>query len=216
MKTLRVPIYPSADVVFPGQLFPIFAEPGRVDWLLQACREQNLPLGIVFVPDAYGHTLATVGTLAYLLDDVPQRLAEFSNTVVVGQYRFQILQIHQDQVYLEATVQLWPWLEEPRPGWLSIELLGRYLHRYVQALSRTLPAALLPEVLPPGVSTLGVLGAALLPLPAAEKQRLLEIPTAKVLVSEVLNYMRVYVPLTERLAKTPPKATPSHELISLN
>jgi len=216
MKTLRVPIYPSAEVIFPGQLFPIFAETRRVDWLLQACCEQRLPLGVVFVPDTLGHTLATVGTLAYLLDEVPQKLLEFSNTVVVGQYRFQILQIHQDQVYLEATVQLWPWLEEPRPGWLLIEQLGRYLHRYVQALSRTLPAALLPEVLPPGVSTLGVLGAALLPLPAAEKQRLLETPTAKVLISEVLNYMRIYVPLTERLAKMPPKVPASHELVSLN
>ncbi len=216
MKTLRVPIYPSADVVFPGQLFPIFAETRGVDWILRFCREQRQPLGMIFVPDIGGHTLAGVGTLAYLLDDIPQKVQDFSNIVVVGQYRFQILQIHQDQVYLEATVQLWPWIEEPRPGWMLVEQVGNYLRRYVQALSNTLPAALLPEVLPPGVSTLGVLSAALLPLPSADRQRLLEIPTAKGLLSTVLDYMRIYVPLAERLADMPPKVAALHERVSLN
>ncbi len=216
MKTLRVPIYPSADVVFPGQLFPIFAETRGVDWMLQFCREQRQPLGMVLVPDSGGHTIARVGTLAYLLDDIPRKAHDLANIIVVGQYRFQIAQIHQDQAYLEATVELWPWLEEPRPGWMLVEQAGSYLRRYVQALSDTLPAALLPEVLPPGVSTLGVLGAALLPLPAAEKQRLLEMPTAKVLLTEVLNYMRIYVPLAERLAKMPPQVAAPHERVSLN
>lgn len=214
MKTLRVPIYPSADVIFPGQLFPVFAETRGVDWLLRVCREQRQPMGVVFVPD--GHTLANVGTLAYLLDDIPGQLQDFANVVVVGQYRFRMLQIHQDQAYLEATVQLWPWIEEPRPGWTLVEQVGRYLRRYVEALSGIFPAALLPEVLPPGVSTLGVLGAALLPLAATEKQRLLELPTARVLLAEVLEYMRIYVPLAERLASMSPQPVTLHERISLN
>lgn len=216
MKTIRVPIYPSADVIFPGQLFPIFAETRGVDLMLRYCCEQRQPLGMAFVPDAAGHTLASVGTLAYLLDDISQRVYNFANTVVVGQYRFQILHIHQDEVYLEATIQLWPWLEDPRPGWMLVEQVGNYLRRYVQALSNTLPAALLPEVLPPGVSTLGVLGAALLPLPAADRQRLLEVPTAKGLLSKVLDYMRIYVPLAERLAHIPPQVAAFHERVSLN
>ena len=216
MKVIRVPIYPNADVVFPGQLSPVFAEARGVDCMLRYCREQRQPLGMVFVPDANGRTLAGVGTLAYLLEDIAQKPQDFANLFVVGQYRFQILQIHQDQSYLEATVELWPWVEEPRPGWLLVERLGGYLRRYVQALSNVLPSTLLPEVLQPGVSTLGVLGAALLPLPAADKQRLLEMPTAKVLLSEVVDYMRVYVPLAERLAKMPPRVVASHEYISFN
>ncbi|MBN2501357.1 MAG: hypothetical protein JXB38_11310 [Anaerolineales bacterium] len=214
MKTLRVPIYPSPEIIFPGQLFPIFAETRRVDWLLRTCREQRQPVGVAWVSDARG-AVANVGTLAYLLDDIPGRECDFANALVVGQYRFQTLQIHQDQVYLEATVQLWPWGEEPRPGWMLVEQVGHYLRRYVEALTSIWPAALLPEVLSPGVSTLGVLGAALLPLAARERQRLLETPTAWGLLSAVLDYMRVYVPLAERLATMSPKAM-LHERVSLN
>jgi Lon protease-like protein len=215
MKTLRIPIYPSPEVVFPGQLHPIFADTRGVDWMLRTCREQRQPLGIVWVTDVTRGAVANVGTLAYLLDDVPEKDRDFTNALVVGQYRFQMLQIHQDQVYLEATVQLWPWVEEPRPGWLLVEQIGHYLRRYVEALASVWPAALLPEVLPPGASTLGVLGAALLPLAVEEKQRLLEVPTALGLLSAVVDHMRVYVPLAERLAAMSPKAM-LHERVSLN
>lgn len=215
MKTLRIPIYPSQEIVFPGQLHPIFADTQRVDWLLRVCREQRQPLGIVWVSDVTCGAVANVGTLAYLLDDIPGGGDDFANALVVGQYRFQMLQIHQDQVYLEATVQLWPWVEEPRPGWMLVEQVGHYLRRYVEALASVWPAALLPEVLQPGVSTLGVLGAALLPLAAGEKQRLLEMPTARGLLSAVLDYMRLYVPLAERLALMSPKAM-LNERVSLN
>ena len=215
MKTLRIPIYPSPEVVFPGQLFPIFAETRRVDWLLRVCREQRQPVGVVWVQDATRGVAANVGTLAYLLDALPGQGRDFANALVVGQYRFQMLQIHQDQVYLEATVQLWPWVEEPRPGWMLVEQVGHYLCRYVEALASVWPAALLPEVLPPGAATLGVLGAALLPVAARDKQRLLETPTARGLLSAVLDYMRVYVPLAERLATMSPE-TLVYERISLN
>ncbi len=215
MRTLRVPIYPSQDIIFPGQLHPVFADTQGGDWLLRVCREQRQPLGVVWVQDLTCGAVANVGTLAYMLDDIPGRGHDFANALVVGQYRFQMLQIHQDQLYLEATVQLWPWIEEPRPGWMLVEQVGHYLRRYVEALASVWPAALLPEVLLPGVSTLGVLGAALLPLAAAEKQRLLETPTARGLLSSVLDYMRVYVPLAERLAKMSPEPM-LHERISLN
>ncbi len=216
MKMIRVPIYPSVEVIFPGQLFPIFAETQDVMTMMQVCRAQRQPLGVVHAMMPGGHTLARVGTLAYVLDDFPPRVPAFVNSIVVGQYRFRILQLHQDQAYLEATVELWPWLEVPSPGWMLVERVGAYLRRYVQAIANTLPAALLPEVLPPGVATLGILGAALLPLSAADKQRLIEIPTAKILLSEVLAYMRIYVPLMERLADIPPQRAELPERISLN
>lgn len=215
MRTLRIPIYPSQEIIFPGQLYPIFADTQGGDLLLRLCREQRQPLGVVWVSDGTYGAMANVGTLAYLLDDVPGLERDFASALVVGQYRFQILQIHQDHVYLEATVQLWPWVEEPRPGWMLVEQVGHYLRRYVEALASVWPAALLPEVLQPGVSTLGVLGAALLPLAAGEKQRLLETPTARGLLTAVLGYMRVYVPLAERLATMSPEPM-LHERISLN
>lgn len=211
---MRVPIYPSSQVLFPGQLFPVRREGGRVQRMLAFCGERDLPLGVVWVSGRDGNTLADVGTLAPLLasKDHPH----LRGAMLVGQQRFRILQIHQDRVYLEATVRVWPWVNDPRPSWELVEQVGAYLRRYVRTLSDVLPPTLLPEALFPNVSTLGVMGAALLQLPSEEKLRLLELPTTYALLSAVLRYMRVYVPMAERLAAIPPQVFDTHKRISFN
>lgn len=216
MKMMRIPIYPSGEVIFPGQLIRLSDEAWGMEQMLSYCREHRQPIGLVLASGPQGHTLADVGTLAYLMDGFPDSNPDMLDTLVVAQYRFRMLQIHQDQAFLEATVQLWPWVEEPRPDWRTVEQLGIYLRRFVAALSNVLPPILLPEILSPTASTLGVLGAALLQLPAKDKQRLLELPTAQTLLVTVLDYMRIYVPIAERLAKIPAEVPVLDEYISLN
>ena len=203
MRMLRIPVCPSAEVVFPGQIISVSERVYDVDRVLRFCREQRLVLGVVAVSGRNGHTLADVGTLVNLVEPATFAGSGPWETYVAGRQRFRIQQIHQDQVFLEATVSLWPWVEEPRPEWVLVENVGRYLLRYIKALSAVLPPVLLPDLLPPGASALGIISAGLLQLPAADKQRLLEIPTVHALLAAVLEYLRVYVPLTERLAKMP-------------
>ncbi len=218
METLRVPIYLSSDVIFPGQLLPVYGG-SAVERMVHVCRKIHYPIGVVLSPDSGIGQMARVGTLANLLDAEEGLSLEgngTANAVLVGQSRFRVLDVHADRIYPEATVELWPWLEEPRPTWILIEQLGEYLRRYIHALSDTLPPTLLPEALVPDSATLGVLGAALLQLSPDEKQRLLELPTSQALLSSMLKYMRIYVPLAERLAAIPPCVTREYESISLN
>ena len=207
---------PSVGVVFPGQVFPISESACGVGRVLRFCHEHRLELGMVFVSGLGGHTLANVGTLASLVGPPVSTGQSQMEMYVAGQHRFHIHQIHQDQPFLEATVSLWPWVEEPQPEWALVESVGWYLRRYVEALSNVLPPVLLPDLLPLGASTLGILGAGLLQLPAPDKQRLLEVPTARALLSSVLEYLRVYVPMAERLAEMPSAVPAFDEYVLLN
>ncbi len=216
METIRIPIYPGADVVFPGQLYPISIKSTGARQMVRFCRELRYPLGVVFAPPTSGSNLARIGTLAYLMEPKSRATTVSSNVLVVGQTRFRIQQLHYDRAYLEATVQAWPWIQEPRPEWYLVEQLGGYLHRYIAALSDILPPTLLPEMLISHTATLGVLGAALLQIPPQQKQSLLSMPTSRALLIAVLRYMRVYVPIAERLATMEPERQQAYERIFFN
>lgn len=216
METVRLPICPAVAAIFPGQLHLVSSAGEGMRQLVRFCRELHHPLGVVFTSGASGPSLARVGTLAYLVKPRAEILVEPQSVLVVGQARFHIQELHYDRPYLEATVESWPWLQEPRPDWRLVEQLGRYLHRYVTALAEVLPPTLLPEMLLSNTATLGVLGAALLQVAPAQKQHLLEIPTARGLLTEVLRYMRVYVPIAERLATMQPERQTAYERIFFN
>lgn len=215
MKMMRVPVYPSETVIFPGQILPIPERTHDVGRILCFCREQRRALGIVSVSGTGSYTLAGVGMLATLVNPPPAS-GPGMEAYVAGRHRFRIHQIHQDRPFLEATISLWPWIEEPQPEWALLENVGWYLQRYIAALSDVLPPVLLPDLLPPGASALGVISAGLLQLPAADRQRLLEVPTVRALLSSVLAYLRVYVPLTERLAAMPSEVSALDVYVSLN
>ena len=217
MKMMRVPVLPSSEVIFPGQLFAVPRGIRVIDAIFRHCHEHQRGLGVVFVSGTEGRTIANVGTLANLVDPgLSLDRTDQAETYVAGQYRFRIHQIHQDHAFLEATVSVWPWIEEPPPDWALVESVGWYLGRYVEALSNVLPPVLLPDALPPGASTLGILSAGLLQIPNDAKQRLLETPTTCALMASVLDYMRVYVPLAERLAEMPAVVPKLDEYAILN
>ena len=211
MMLVRVPVYPSEQVIFPGQVMPLPARDQRLPRILRFCREKRRQLGVVYVPDERGHALARVGTLAHLIvEGGPETNGEAQ--LVVGSARFKILQLHQDRTFLEATVRVWPWREQPEPPWA----LGDYLHRYARAFSDLMPPALIPDLLKPDAATLGVLAAAILHLSPSDKQALLELPSAEALLCAVQQYLRLHVPLAEQLASMPPPGDGVHERILMN
>ncbi len=215
METVRVPLYLSRDVVFPGQLvlLPLDGEAGGV---IRACYEAQQPLGIVFAGEGRDAP-ADVGVLAYVAGHRVKGLHIPNSIWLLGNTRMQIAQFHDEYGYPEATVHLWPWHEQPSPPWWLMERVGRYLQRYIASIPHMLPITLMPEVLRPHTATLGVLCAVLIPLRPVEKQRLLEIPTAWGLLQAVLRYMRLYAPLAERLAQMVPHLdVEMYETVSMN
>jgi hypothetical protein len=184
--------------------------------LLAFCRAQGTLLGLLLVTGAEGHQLASVGTLVDLAEDAALPRHQVAGPVGVGRRRFRLLNIYHDRPFLEGLVEVWPWSEEPAPDWALIEGVGRYLHRYGEALSDVMPPAWLPDGLKPGPQMLGMLAGAILQLPPLEKQRLLETPTVRSLLTQVLPYLRWQVPVAERLATMVPRSVELMEKARLN
>jgi len=223
-EVMRIAIYPSDQVIFPGQVFPLYDEVGTYGYgdpealgqMISYCRKQQRPLGIVFIPDRRGYALARIGTVARLVDATETLFQADGYPVVVGKARFKMLQIHHDHKFLEATVKLYPWNQNPTPPWDLIENVGAYLRRYTKAMSDLLPPALMPEILSPSAATLGALSAAILQLPEIERQRLLELNSTHDLLLGVLKHLRLYVPIAERVAAMPPSVPEAYERILMN
>ena len=204
MNTLRIPIYPSSGVLFPGEVQVFSTEHDDLRHMLDYAYEQHVPLGLVHTTASHSAGLALTGTTAVLLDSGEVRVNEGEALLLVGQERFQMLQIHQDKPFLEATVQTWPWDPKPRPAWNLVELVGDYLRRYTEALNDILPPAILPESLVRQTAALGILAAGLMQLPCNEKQLLLETRTSEHLLAAVILHLRVQVPIAERLSEMQP------------
>ena len=213
---MRIPIYPSPNVIFPGQLLAIQHPTEAIEQALQANLKTQQLIGIAYAPPHNPHALSRIGTLAQAVGRLQSPGLDAMPITVAGKARFRMVQIHYEQPYPEATFQLWPWMPNPPPPWSDVETLGQYLKRYIDALTIILPPTLIPEAMQQNAGALGILGAALLQIPAQAKQHLLEIPTTRELVHRVLHYMQIYVPLTERLATNTKTTQPVYEGVSLN
>jgi Lon protease-like protein len=221
---MRIAIYPSDQVIFPGQVLPLYDEVGTYGYgdpealgqMIDLCRDKGRALGVVYIPDRRGYALARIGTLASLIDTTQTSFHAGGYPVIVGKARFRMLQIHHDHKFLEATIQLYPWCDTPVVPWDLIENVGSYLRRYTKVMSNLLPPALMPEILSPSATTLGALSAAILQLPEVERQRLLELHSTYELLLGVLKQLRLYVPLAERVATMPPTIPEACERILMN
>lgn len=215
-KTLRVPLVPSPAPLFPGQLMlPPEVTPELERRLAYAQRRRSL-IGVVWLPEPHGHEFAEIGTLASFLDADTEWSQALDEPILTGIARFRLGQLHYDHEVIEATVRLWPWVERPTPAWQLVDRVGDYLQRYTRAFSELMPPAIFPDVLPVGQATLGVLSAAALDLPPEEKQRLLELETARELLDAVLVHLRLHAPMAERLAEMVPQTFEYHPSLLLN
>ena len=200
-EVMRIAIYPSDQVIFPGQVFPLYdevgtygyGEPEALKQMMHHCRTQHRPLGIVFIPDKRGYALARIGTIAHIVDAnrniVSGRWLSGCGwqCAISGCYRFTM------------TTNIWrqqsryiPGNQTPAPPWDLIENVGSYLRRYTKVMSDLLPPALMPEILEPSAATLGSLSAAILQLPENERQRLLELnSTYDLLVGRVKAFAAI-------------------------
>lgn len=203
MKTLRVPVWPSSEVIFPSQLALIQESEASHAAVFALCRREHCLALALPARQAGVREVASMGTLVEFIEGSQLPRYDMGH-VLLGRARCRLISLHQDQPFLEATVAVWPWSEQPRPTPRLITRVGQYLRRYIAAFSELMPPALMPDVLDYGVATLGVVAAAALPLPAQEKLRLLALGTANELLQAVLRHLRLQVPLAERLASMSP------------
>lgn len=176
-KTL--PLFPLNTVLFPGMVLPLHIFEPRYRVMIQRCMRLNDPFGVVLIREGVEvggeATPYEVGTSAYITH--AERLGDGRlNIQTVGYQRFRIQEVTQEAPYLIGRVEDYPLedAETAETGTLA-ERLRPDLMAYLQDLAEMTEASFDLDNLPEDATALAYMAAILLPLPALEKQRLLEV-----------------------------------------
>jgi len=193
-----IPLFPLNMVLFPGMPVQLHIFEPRYRQMMHYCLDHRQPFGIVLIRhgmEAYG-PLATphgVGCGAHIanvksLDDGRMYLT------ALGEDRFRILELKYDLPYLVGKVEAAP-LERPYSLEIArgIRRLVPWVRTYLKMVSQIDPKdpVNLEEVdLPDDPLLLIYLAAAMLQVPATEKQALLEADSAGDLMAQVMRLYR--------------------------
>ena len=175
-----LPLFPLKTVLFPGQLLPLHIFEERYKTMIKQCMQSDGVFGVVLIREGneVGETARPfdVGTIARIRR-VDQAEDGKMNILCLGEARFKIASLDEQQPFLIAAVEIWPWypLEndevEPRSSTLT-QLLTRYLHRLAEVTHNKVDL----DDLPNDPLLLAVLAAIALQVPNREKQQLLSEP----------------------------------------
>jgi Lon protease-like protein len=177
---LYLPLFLLNTVLFPGMPLPLYIFEERYKLMINDCLRQRRPFGVVspagrdpdnrqrIVPEMIGCTAE--------IAQVQRLEGGRMEILTIGQERFRILNLHDDQPYLTATAELHPL--SPAPAEILLEghrrlrpLLARYLGVMAAASDVDLDIGQLPEE----PISLAYLAATLLQLPPEKKQPFLNI-----------------------------------------
>jgi Lon protease-like protein len=172
-----LPLFPLNTVLLPGVALPLHIFEERYRTMISRCLAESGRFGVVLI--AEGNEVGApavpyqVGTTAHIVG--VDRLEDGRmNIVCVGEDRFRILEMVPGAPYLQARVALWPDTEEQCDAEaLAAEVrasLAEVLGKTVAQSGEQLDA------LQRDPAALAHLLAAGLPVDAAERQRLLELP----------------------------------------
>lgn len=175
----KLPLFPLNTVLFPGMMLPLHIFEPRYRLMIGRCIKQNDPFGVVLIKQGSevggGAIPYGIGTSAYITG--VERLPEGRmNIQTVGHQRFKIERFVQEKPFLVGMVADFPLegAEDPAAGELADRLrpsLRVFLDRLAAAGDVSLP-----EELPSDPLVLAYLIAIALPMPLADKQKLLTIP----------------------------------------
>lgn len=194
--TERLPLFPLGLVLFPGALLPLHIFEPRYRLLMRRCSERESLFGVVLAKsgDETGAATAphTVGTAARIVAVNP--LPDGRSFIVArGERRFAIERVFADlEPYLVGEVR---WLDEtdgPGADGLAAnarDAYGRYLLGVATVIAEQggEPSAEPPEE--PSAAALSYRIAADLAIPDADRQRLLEAPTAAARLEAALHHL---------------------------
>ena len=185
MTTKQVPIFPLNTVLFPGMPLHLHIFESRYKLMVNQLMNQEPVFGVVLIkrglealgPLAEPHA---IGTLARIVKADPLKDGCF-NLTVVGEKRFSINSISNENPYLSASIQDFP-IDFRRP--LDVYRRIRFLRNQVQFYLHTINRLDDMEIdlnqieMPEDPFTLIFLAASLLQIPAHEKQPALSAESA--------------------------------------
>jgi len=203
---LELPLFPLNTVLFPGTPIDLYIFEPRYRLMVKNCLESKSPFGVVLIHNGQ----EADGPLAEpYADGCTARIIKVSQVneqghlslSAIGEERFHILSLNQEQSYLTGQVECTP-LEGP----LSPEVIqgahaiNRQVLQYLRLLSQLSKEDLnLSElVMPEEALSILYLSAAMLQIPASEKQPLLSSETADGLLSQLERIYRREIALLAR------------------
>ena len=172
-----IPLFPLRTVLFPGQLLPLHIFEIRYRQMINDCIEQETPFGVVLIRKGreVGETAEpySVGTLARIRR-VEREEDGRMHIYCIGEERFRIDSLVQEQPYLIARIERLQWRVNPAVDYSTrMTSLRVNLAQYLQSLAAAVGTPIQVEELPDDPYLLGCVAAIALRLPNKEKQELL-------------------------------------------
>lgn len=209
MDAFELPLFPLNTVLFPGMPLHLHIFEDRYKQMIRRCLENGQPFGVVLIRkglEALGPLADpyAVGTTARIVQTQTLNQGRM-NVLTVGQDRFRTLTLDaHSHAYLVGNIELFPLEDQNHPGLpAALMRLKPLLVRYLQDLSRYSEAAIDLQQVPDDPVVLAYLGAIALQAPEARKQELLAIPSAIMLLDEMIGCLRRELALLSVLGSPP-------------
>ena len=193
----EIPLFPLNTVLFPGTPIHLHIFEERYKQMINLCLQEQRPFGVVLIrngmealgPLAEPFHIGCTAEIAHV-----ERLEDGRmNLVAVGQERIRVLSFdNRTQPYLLGKVRAYP-LTNPDPAGVAAHavILRRQFEQLVELLSRAGSSQLDLSQLPQDGVSLAFLAAAVLQISPLQKQELLSIERADILLDRLqLLYRR--------------------------
>lgn len=203
-------LFPLNTVLFPGMPLALHIFEDRYKIMIGECIDARKPFGVVLIkrgaealgPLADPHLIGCMAQITQV-----QRLDEGRlNIAAIGRERFRILSLERGMPYLIGQVEEYPltgW--EPEHLMTTADRLRPLITRYMNELSQIEGVDLDPEQIPEEPVKLAYFGAALLQVPAEQKQTLLSTGEAAEMLTEMRHLYRRELSFVRYLLQTPPE-----------
>ena len=192
MNTL--PLFPLNTVLFPGMPLSLHIFEDRYKLMIGMCLERRQPFGVVLIkegsealgPLAEPHMVGCTARITQV-----ERLGQGRmNIGAVGRRRFRILSLKRDLPYLVADIAYYPLSSEGPDIALASDKLRPWVARYLEELSRIEESEFDNSGLPEEPVPFAYTAAALLRIPAVQKQAFLASVTANELLEDLRRHYR--------------------------
>lgn len=217
----ELPLFPLNTVLFPGMPLNLHIFEDRYKAMMNLCVEKHQPFGVVLIKsgtEAFGPLAEPhmIGCTAHITQVQPLSQGRM-NIVAIGQDRFEIVSTNNDRPYLVGSVNLLPMNnDDPRLLTASGEKLRPWIERYLSMLARAGDIQFDAKQLPNEALALAYLGAVLVQVPPAQKQELLALNDAVMLMDRIRTLYRREVALLQAVLSKEPDETDTPGQFSLN
>lgn len=181
----RIPLFPLSIVLFPQEVLPLHIFEQRYKELVRNCLDKDAPFGIVGMD---GAEMESVGCTARIRSVVQEYEDDTFDIETVGEARFHVESVHDDQSYATAEVTLLKDVDED----VAITDRERLVAQHMKLLE------LLGESIRPNAYTdehlLSFRIGAVSGLDFAQRQQLLEINSEAARITHLVNHLSGFIP----------------------